>query len=63
MEQTFTPNRKCTPASLKNVCKNDLKKQNHKNEILRLRLVHVKYFLERKIFSSVWLYYENFSRK
>ena len=43
---------------------------------LRLRLVHVKYFLEniyflemlfygkeRKIFSSVWLYYENFSRK
>ena len=36
---------------------------------LRLRLVHVKYFpeniyfLKRKIFSSVWLYYENFSRK
>ena len=36
---------------------------------LRLCLVHVKYFPEniyfpeRKIFSSVWVYYENFSRK
>ena len=31
--------------------------------IFRLRLVHVKYIQERKIFSSFWLYYENFSRK
>ena len=29
----------------------------------RLCLVYVKYFRERKIFSSVWLHYENCSRK
>ena len=43
--------------------------REEENERLRLCLVHLKYFSEkcylreRKIFSSVWLHYENCSRK
>ena len=40
-----------------------MKSKKMKRLQLRLCLVHVKYFPERKIFSSVWVYYENFSRK
>ena len=39
------------------------KVQKVKDMILRLCLVAVKYFPERKIFSSVWLHYENCCRK